>query len=324
MRNILRLLLIGLTAVLAAAAPALAQKSPKPPAPRTLTVMLDWFVNPNHAPLVVALELGLFEAQKLTVELIAPADPNDPPKLVAAGKADLAITYQPQLYVQVNQGLPIKRIGTLLATPLNSLVVLADGPIKTLADLKGRKVGYSVGGFEEVLLRAMLARHGLKLEEVELVNVNFALSPALLSGQVDAVIGAFRNFELNQLDLAGKPGRAFYLEEEGIPPYDELIVVANRDKLDAPLLRRFLTALEQATQYLVNHPDDAWRLFVKSHPDLDNPLNRRTWRDTLPRFALRPAALDNARYRRFANFLAEQGLITVALPVSNYALEVPD
>ncbi len=316
-------LLIGLLMALMAVVPALAQKSPKPIEPKTLTVMLDWFVNPNHAPLVVAWELGLFEAQKLTVELIAPVDPNDPPKLVAAGKADLAITYQPQLYVQVNEGLPIKRIATVVATPLNSLVVLADGPIKTLADLKGRKVGY-VQGFEKALLKIVLARHNLQIEDVELVNVNFSLTPALLSGQVDGVIGAFRNFELNQLDLAGKPGRAFYLEEEGIPPYDELIVVANRDKLEASVLRRFLTALEQATLYLINHPDVAWRLFIKNHPDLDNELNRRAWRDTLPRFALRPAALDNARYRRFANFLAAQGLITVALPVSNYALEVPD
>ena len=113
-----------------------------------LTVLLDWFVNPDHATLIIAEEMGYFKDHGLEVEMIAPADPNDPPKLVAAGKADLAITYQPQLHMQVDAGLPLKRIATLVATPLNSLVVLEDGPIKSLADLKGRKIGYSIGGFE--------------------------------------------------------------------------------------------------------------------------------------------------------------------------------
>lgn len=289
-----------------------------------LTVMLDWFVNPDHAPLVVAVEKGFFAAQGLDVELIAPADPNDPPKLAAAGKIDIAISYQPQLHLYVNQGLPLKRFGTLIATPLNSVVVLKDSPIKSIADLRGRKIGYSVGGFEDALLKALLARHGIKLDEVTLVNVNFSLSPSLISGQVDAVIGAFRNFELNQMDLVNKPGRAFYLEEEGIPAYDELIMVTNRDKLNDPRLRGFLRAVEQATQFILNHPQEAWELFIKNHKELDDELNRRAWRDTLPRFALRPAALDTGRYRRFARFLAEQGIIKEARPVSDYAVELAD
>ncbi len=290
---------------------------------KKLTVMLDWFVNPDHAALVVAQEKGFFTAQELDVELQTPADPNDPPKLAAAGKVDVAVTYQPQLTIHVNAGLPIKRIGTLVATPLNSLVALREGPVKTLADLKGRKIGYSVGGFEEALVKSMLARAGLKTADVTLVNVNFSLSPALLSKQVDAVIGAFRNFELNQLDLARQPGRAFYPEEEGVPPYDELVLVANRDQLNDPRLGRFLAALEQATLYLLNHPDEAWKAFIARHKDLDDELNRRAWRDTLPRLARRPAALDEARYKRFAQFLAKQGVITVALPVSNYAVQLP-
>ena len=321
MRTVCRavLLLLGLILL----APGVrAEKSPAEDS-KKLTVMLDWFVNPDHAVLVVAQEKGFFAAQDLVVELQTPADPNDPPKLAAAGKVNLAVTYQPQLHIHINAGLPIKRIGTLVATPLNSLVVLKDGPVKTLADLKGRKIGYSVGGFEEALLKTLLAKANLKLEDVTLVNVNFSLSPALLSGQVDAVIGAFRNFELNQMDLAKKPGRAFYPEEEGLPPYDELVLVAARDQLTDPRLGRFMTALEQATLYLLNHPDEAWKAFIEKHPDLNDELNRRAWRDTLPRLARRPGALDEARYKRFAQFLAKQGVITVALPVSNYAVQLP-
>tara|TARA_B100000676_G_C18029231_1_gene817559 strand:- start:16 stop:957 length:942 start_codon:yes stop_codon:yes gene_type:complete len=302
-------------AFLSAASPLMAQDK--------LTVLLDWFVNPDHAPLIVAKEKGFFKAAGLEVELIAPADPSLPPKLVAAGKADLAVSYQPQLHVQVGQGLPLIRIGTLVSTPLNSLVVLRDGPIKKIADLKGKKVGFSVGGFEDALLQSMLVTHGLTLNDVELINVNFSLSPALIAGKVDAVIGAFRNFELNQMDIIKRPGRAFFPEEEGVPAYDELILVAKKDKANDPRYRRFLDAVENAVTSLINHPDDAWKLFIKNDKKLDNELNRRAWRDTLPRLALRPAAFDKVRYQRFAAFLKKQGLIKKVLPVSDYAVELP-
>ena len=288
-----------------------------------LTLLLDWFVNPDHAPIIVAEEMGYFAEADLDVDMIAPADPNDPPKLVAAGEADVAISYQPQLHIQVDHGLPLARIGTLVATPLNALVTLADGPIDSVADLEGRKVGFSVGGFEDALLGAMLGHHGLSLDDVELVNVNFALSPALLSGQVDAVIGAFRNFELNQLALEGRPGLAFYPEEEGVPSYDELIFIANSSMLEDPRLPRFIDAVEAGTLYILNHPEESFGLFIEGRPELDDDLNRLAWQDTLPRLALRPAALDTARYARFAAFLEAQELIGPPPPVASYAIELP-
>src|SRR4051794_19821446 len=100
-----------------------------------LTVLLDWFVNPDHAPLYVAREKGYFREAGLDVDLVAPADPNDPPKLVAAKQAEVAVSYEPQLHLQVDQGLPVARIGTLVATPLTCLLSLGDGPAQTLKDL---------------------------------------------------------------------------------------------------------------------------------------------------------------------------------------------
>ena len=285
-----------------------------------LTVLLDWFLNPDHAPLIVALEKGYFADAGLEVELIEPADPNDPPKLVAAGKAQVAVSYQPQLHIHAAAGLPLVRIATLVATPLTTLMVLDDSPIKTVADLKGKRVGFSVGGFEDAILRAMLAPHGLALDDLTLINVNFALSPALLSGQVDAVIGAYRNFELNQLAIEGHKGRAFYVEEEGVPSYDELILIASRNELNDPRLPKLVHALERGVQYLINHPEDSWGLFVDYRASLDDELNRLAWKDTLPRFALRPAALDRGRYQRFERFLIEQKVISGSLPLSDYAI----
>lgn len=290
--------------------------------PKPLTVVLDWYINPDHAPLFVAQQQGFFQREGLTVDLIGPADPTEPPKLVAAGKADLAITYQPQLVLQVERGLPLVRIATLIATPLSCLVVRADSHIQTIRDLKGKRIGYSMSGMDSTTLTTMLAHAGLTTQDVELINVRYNLTQALLSNKVDAINGVMRNFELTQMHDAGKPGRAFYPEEHGMPSYDELVIVAKKSHVNDARYPAFLRALEQATQYLVNHPTETWRQFAKLHPELDNNLNKQAWFATLSRFALRPAAFDRSRYEKLAVFLQQQGLIEQVPDLASYVVEL--
>ncbi|MCY4305636.1 MAG: ABC transporter substrate-binding protein [Aestuariivita sp.] len=300
--------------VLIFATPTIAQEK--------VTLLLDWFVNPDHGPIIIAEELGYFASQNLAVEIIPPADPSAPPRLIAAGRGDLAVSYQTSQHLHVAEGLPLVRVGTLIATPLNCLLVLKNGPIQEIRQLKGGKIGFSVAGVEEALLTTMLARHGVKISDVELVNVNFSLSPSLMSQQVDAVIGAFRNFELNQMEIEGIEGRCFYLEEEGIPPYDELIYIANSKKIDRDKLRRFLRATELATQFIINYPEESWEIFKNYSPELDDELNARAWEDTITRFALRPEALDEGRYVRFEQFLADSNLIQEVRKVEDLAIDL--
>jgi len=289
-----------------------------------LTLLLDWFVNPDHAPILVAQEGGHFARAGLDVRIVAPADPNDPPRLVAAKRGDVGVFYQMNLHLAVDQGLPLVRVGTLVATPLATLTVLRDGPIRSLADLRGKRVGFSVAGFEEAVMGAMLESAGLRLSDVRLVNVNFALSSALMSGQVDAIVGGYRNFELHRLDIEGRPGRAFFPEQHGLPAYDELILIAHRDRARDPVLRRFVDAIEAATHFLVNNPEESWRMFIAGpRRDLDDELNRRAWASTINRFTFTPAALDRNRYERMARFLHERRLIRGVPPLETYAVELP-
>lgn len=299
---------------LMAAAPAMAEDK--------MTLLLDWFINPDHGPIIIAEENGYFAEQGLDIDIVAPADPSAPPRLVAAGQAELAVSYQPQLHLQIHEGLPLKRVGTLVATPLNCLLVLKDGPIASPADLKGKKVGFSVAGVEEAVLGAVLGNHGVSADEIEMINVNFSLSPSLMSGQVDAVIGAFRNFELNQMEIEGVEGRCFYIEEEGVPSYDELIYVANPERMDADMIARFLAATEKATQYIVNNPEKSWEIFSGTSTELQDELNAKAWVDTLPRFALRPAGFDAGRYARFEQFLLDSGMIPSLNPVEAITIDV--
>lgn len=274
-----------------------------------LTLILDWFANPDHAPLFVAQQEGFFKQEGLDVKFISPADPADPSKLVAAGKADLGITYQPQLLIQTSQGLPLARIATLIATPLNCVMVNGDSAIRSIKDLKGKKIGYSSGAIDLATLQILLKTQGLSLKDVTPINVRYDLTQALLTKNVDAVIGVMRNVEPIEMQLAGHPARVFYIEENGFPPYDELVIITNKKEINDPRIPKFLAALNLGVQYLVNHPEKSWELFAKNHPELNNELNKRAWFATLPRFALRPAAVDTLRDKKLAIFLRQQGVI---------------
>lgn len=300
------------TMALALAQPALAQTRDK------LTLLLDWFVNPDHAPILVAKERGIFARHGLEIEIVEPSDPSAPPRLIAAGQGDIAISYQPSFTRAVKNGIPVIRAGTLIATPLNTLTVLADGPIKTLADLRGRTIGYSGSGIHDMMLKTMLKSVGMTEKDVTLVNVNFSLSIALVSGRADAIIGGFRNFEATEIELAGKKPKMFFPEEHGVPAYDELIYIVKQDRFGDPKFDRFMAAIEEATMVLLNDPQGTFQDAIKAHPKLNDELNRRAWRDTLPRFQASPKAVDPDRYIRVAEFMKAAGVIDKVEPVERY------
>jgi putative hydroxymethylpyrimidine transport system substrate-binding protein len=287
-----------------------------------LTLILDWFANPTDAQIYVAQQQGFFKQQGLDVNIIPPANPNDPPKLVAAGKADLAITSQPGLLLDVQQGLPLVRIATLINKPLRCMAVRANSDIKSIKDLKGKTVGYAVSGIDPAMLNTMLVTNGLTLQDVKLINVNYDLTQALLTGRVDAVIGIIRNFELIQMKLAGFNARPFYPEQNGVPTFDELILVTNKNELNDPRLPKFMIALKQGQDYLQQHPQQSWLSFAKNHPEINNELNHQAWNATLPDFAQDPGALDPKKYDQFAQFMLKQGLITRVIPVNTYAVSL--
>ncbi|WP_245662947.1 ABC transporter substrate-binding protein [Endozoicomonas arenosclerae] len=300
------------------AAPAMAEEKSK-----ELKLMLEWFVNPDHGPIIIAQENGYFKDQGLEVDIQEPADPNLPPKLVAAGDVDLAVYYQPSLIHGVANGLPLAWAGTLIATPLDGLIVLKDGPIKSLKDMKGKTIGLNMGGNENAILDTLFKPYGFSSKDIKMVNVGWNMSSSLMSGRVDAIMGAYRNFELNQLDIEGRQGKMFYYEENGIPSYDELIFIANSKKNDKEAIRKFLRAIELGTQFIVNNPEESWKIFRDYNPEnLDNELNKRAWFDTVPRFTLRPAAKDTGRYDRFAKFLDAHGDLKNIPPAKDYMLNL--
>lgn len=286
-----------------------------------LTLVLDWYINPDHAPIMVAEQIGAFKAQGLDVKIVPPSDPALPPRLVAAGQADLAITYQPQVHFFADEGLPLVRVGTLINSPLNTIIAL-DKRIKTPADLKGKKVGYSVSGIEQATLATMAQHDHIDPQSIKLINVNFQLTSALLAGQVDAVIGGYRNIEALELKLQGKDPQVMNVEDFGVPAYDELVIVANRDEIHAAKIKKFLVALQEGVAYLRAHPQETWQAFAAAHPELNTELNQQAWQQTAPLFADHPAALDKARYEAYEQFLYNNKLVKKITPLTHYSVEL--
>jgi putative hydroxymethylpyrimidine transport system substrate-binding protein len=288
--------------------------------PQKLKVVLDWFPNPDHAPLIIALHQGFFKEQGLDVELIGPADPTDPPKLIAANQADIGITYQPELMEYIDQGLPLISIGSLIDKPLDCLVALKSSGINSLADLKGKRIGTGNNGLSSLMLKVMLTKAGLTDKDVSIINVRYNLTQALLSHKVDAVSGVMRNFEVPQIESAGQQTTSFFPEEHGIPNYSVLVFISNVAKVHDNRFPRFLSAVKKAVRYIDEHPEKAWQEFANRYPEANNQVNREAWFATMPYFAEDPASFDPKEWQQFAQFMQDNHMIKKIQPLSRYAV----
>ena len=290
-------------------------------APLKLTLMLDWFINPNHGPIIVAKEQGWFKQAGLDLTILQPSDPNLPSRLVATNQINMAVSYPSTLLTSVTHGLPLMQSGTLIGSPLNSLIVLNSNHIDRISQLKGKTIGVAVSSSGNAALKTILNSGGVKLDQVTLVNVGWSLTSALAMHRVDAIWSGLRNYEYVQLQQMGVKVHAFYPEEHQVPPYSAMIFVVNKNHLNLPAIHIFNQVIAKASQYILNHPQQAWLDFMAYSPKtLNTPLNKASWFDTVGRFSQHPAAMDPTRYQTYAQFLHRTGIISYVPKPSSYLL----
>lgn len=269
-----------------------------------MAVVLDWLVNPDHAPILMAQHLGYFEEAGLKVDLIPPPDPNNPLRLLSNKQALLAIDYQPQyVMATAQQGLPFQQVGTLIQSPLNCIVVLKKSGIQKPEQLKHKKIGYAMSGVDTALIKGVLNHAGVNPDSVEFINIPHGLSQALLTGRVDAITGVMWTFELPKLKAAGFEAIAFHPEHYGIPPYQELVFVALKNQAYDDRIKRFLNAVKKGVDYLNQNPEKSWEIFAKHYPDLNQSAIKETWKTTIPLFARNPSETDFAMQNSLAVYL---------------------
>jgi putative hydroxymethylpyrimidine transport system substrate-binding protein len=258
----------------------------EPSGSKQVTLMLDYFPNADHAGIYAAQAGGHFEQAGLDVAIRQPPDPAAPIKQVAAGRVDVAISYEPEVLRARDQGLNVVSVGAIVHKPLTSIISLPEAKIREPADLKGKTVGTAGIDYQSAYLQTILDEAGVPRDSVKERNVGFSLTPALLTGKVDAVLGAFWNYEGTELKLKGKRPRIIRADEAGVPTYNELVMVANADALerDGDKIRAFIGALSRGVRDLRANPDEAIDGLLEANPDLDPELQRAVVEVTLPLF----------------------------------------
>jgi putative hydroxymethylpyrimidine transport system substrate-binding protein len=253
------------------------------PATKTFSVMLDFFPNADHAALYSGIAHGYFRAAGLEVKPETPADPSEPLKLLAAGKVDMAISYEPELLLARDAGLKVVSIGALVQRPLTSIIALPGRHVQRVADLAGKRVGTAGIAYQAAELRTALAHAAVRASSVREVNVGFNLIPAMLSKQVDATLGGFWNYEAIQLRLAHKRPIVIPVDQAGVPTYDELVLVVRtaEARKRGQDLRAFLQALTRGERQVRADPAAAADELVKASPTLERKLQLESIRQTL-------------------------------------------
>jgi putative hydroxymethylpyrimidine transport system substrate-binding protein len=276
MRRPLLLLLAALlaTVILAACGEKKDTLTPTAASAQPVSLMLDWFPNADHVGLYRALSAGYFRQAGLDVHVQTPTDPATPLQLLASGKIDLAISYEPELLLARDKGLPLVSIAALVQRPLTSIVSLGNRHITSPAQLRGQTVGTAGIPYQHAYLQTILQHAGVPTSSVKEVNVGSNLVPAMLSGRVGATLGAYWNYEAIQLRQLGRRVNVIHVENAGVPNYDELVLVTRENEIAnrTNLLRRFVQALGRGYEAVRSDPTSAVDALVAANPGLSRKL----------------------------------------------------
>jgi putative hydroxymethylpyrimidine transport system substrate-binding protein len=290
-----------------------------------LSLTLDFYPNPDHAGIYVAQKLGYFEEAGLDVSVHAPAEAAAPIKLLAAGKTDLAISYEPEVVLAREEGLDVVAVGALVNRPLTSLIWLKKSKIGNVAGLRGKTIATAGIPYQDAYLKTILSRAGMTPSDVKAVNVGFGLLPALVGGRAQAMLGGFLNVEGVDLRLRGKGPVITPVDKLGVPTYDELVLVARGKQLeeDPEAIRLFIAALARGTAAAAKRPGVALKALSEANPGLEPKLTRAELAATLPLLE-RPAGkhpygyMDPAAWKTFIGWMRDHGLISALPPTSSF------
>jgi putative hydroxymethylpyrimidine transport system substrate-binding protein len=308
---------LALAATLALAACGERTESKGPAKRESVRLMLDYCPNADHAGIYAAQGTGAFDRVGLDVDVQAPSDPATPLKLLAAGRVDLAISYEPELMLARDQGQRLVAVGALVQKPLTSVVSIGRRAITDPKQLAGKTVGTSGIPYQSAYLKAILAQAGADPASVKEVNVGFNLVPAMLSRRVDATLGAYWNYEAIQLAQQRKRPKVIRMETAGVPTYNELVVVAREEDLrenGGARVRRFMRALGEAVKALRKDPSTGITPLLRANRDLDRRLQEASVKATLPVFfpadSSKPVGyMEPAEWVRYGDWMARNRLL---------------
>jgi putative hydroxymethylpyrimidine transport system substrate-binding protein len=289
-----------------------------PSNPQPFTLELDWYANPDHAGIFTAIDKGFFKQVGLDVKPEVPSDPSAPIKEVAAGRVDLAVSYEPEVLLAADRGLPVEAVASVVDSPLTSLISLPKAGIASAADLQGKTVGTAGIPYQSDYLDTILQTASLPSSAAKDVSVGLNLMPALIGGRVDAILGGFRNIEGVDLQMRGLDPRIVPVNQLGVPTYDELVLVARKSTVDdhPEAIRAFIEALARGTDHARAHAQEAANAVLAAGKGLDPMQTRGEVDATLPLLAPPQGRsygyMNPNEWRAYAQWMALHDLISNA------------
>ncbi len=286
------------------------------PSAKPFSISLDFFPNADHAAIYSAIAHGDFRAVGLDVRPFTPATPSQPLALLAAGRTDMAISYEPELLLARDRGLKLVSVGALVQRPLTSIISL-EGSIHTVADLAGKRVGTAGIPYQTAELHAALRHAGVSAASIRESDVGFRLVQAMLQGKVDATIGGFWNYEAIQLRMLHRNPTVIPVDKAGVPGNQDLVLVVREEeaRYRGQDLRAFLQALTRGEQEVRADPAQAASEVVAANHALEPKLELESIRQTIP--ASVPAEAGKPfgwqspnEWASFATWMFKEGLIT--------------
>jgi putative hydroxymethylpyrimidine transport system substrate-binding protein len=247
-----------------------------------VSIMLDWYPNAVHAPIYAAKEKGYFEDEGLNVKIEMPADTNDPLKLAATGKVDLAISYQNQLLLSRAEGIPVVSVAAYVRHSLDGIMYKKDSGIESPKDLEGKNVGYPSTVVSEAIVTSMVKNDGGDIDKVKLTDVGWDLMPSLATDNVDALIGAYANHELVLLKKEGYDVDMLNLMDYGVPDNYELVMVTGEKTLEKKreTLEKFWRAVTKGQELVKKDPEAGLQILL-NHENESFPLDKEVETESL-------------------------------------------
>ena len=226
---------------------------------KELSLALDWYPNSNHAGIYSAIDEGFFDEEGIKLSVYTPSDPTAIISSVASGRDDFGLSYHPDILQAQSAGLEIVSVLSISQHPLNSIMTLKKSSIKNPSDLRGKVIGYPGIPSNKAMLETVLSSQNININDVETVDVGFELVKALVSGSVDAIIGAYWTHESIVMELQGYEIEIMRLEEWGVPDYYELILITNKSFLQENKsdVEKVVNSFKKGYEFSIKNPQES-------------------------------------------------------------------
>jgi putative hydroxymethylpyrimidine transport system substrate-binding protein len=297
------------------------QASKQKGGPRDIAITLDSYQGAENVGVLMAEERGYFAEAGIDVVITSPFYLADPLLYVENETVDFAVSHQPEVAEEVEEGAPVIAVGALVARPTAAMIWLKRSKIRDIADLEGKTIAVPGVPFQEDLLRSVLRKVGLKPEDVKVLEAGHELVPTLVSGRADATFGGSWNLEGAELESRGLKPEITPAQNLGVPAYEELVVIARRDRVatEPRLIRDFMSAVTRGNAAAAKDPEGAVELIEKG-AETDTRLDRRAIEAqvdaTLPLLS-RTGQMDPGQASRLVGWMCGQELIEEEPPNSD-------